>query len=49
MRKTWRYGMRLDTFAHQEDQKARQHGTLRLNNSEERVPLRNTAKVTLCL
>jgi len=43
MRKTRRYGMRLDTFARQEDQKTRQYGTLRLNNSGERVPLRPPA------
>ena len=43
IRKTRRYGMKLNTFVRQEDQKTRQYGTLRLNNSEERVPLRTTA------
>jgi hypothetical protein len=43
IRKTRRYGLKLDTFARQEDQKTRQYGTLRLNNSGERVPLRPTA------
>lgn len=43
IRKTRRYSMRLDTFVRQEDQKTRQYGTLRLNNSQERVPLRTTA------
>jgi hypothetical protein len=42
-RKTWRYDMRLDAFARQEDQKSRQYGTLHVNNSEERVPLRPAA------
>jgi hypothetical protein len=43
MRKAQRYGMRLDTFVRQEDQKTRPYGTLRLNNSGERVPLRTVA------
>jgi hypothetical protein len=42
IRKTRRYSMRLDAFVRQEGQKARQYGTRRVNNSEERVPLRTT-------
>jgi DNA-directed RNA polymerase specialized sigma24 family protein len=43
IRKTRRYCMRLDTFVRQEDQKTREYGTLRLNSSEERMPLRTIA------
>jgi hypothetical protein len=43
IRKTRRYGLRLETFVLQEDQKTRQYGTLRVNDNGERVPLRTTA------
>jgi RNA polymerase sigma factor (sigma-70 family) len=41
-RKARRYRTMLDTFVRQEQQRARQFGTLHLSHSEERVPLRKT-------
>ena len=41
-RKTRRYRTMLDTFVRQEQQRAREFGTLHLSHSEDRVPLRKT-------